>query len=141
MVDLVLSGGEIVAISEEDYLWAKQITWWAWRDRPHKPAVAISRERRNGREFRLRLLREIAVRMRPEISYRAPRMRVTPKNGDWFDARRENIQIKFRPIPKGRPVKDLQPRGSAYYPIKSKRKVNGGRSNPNASRLWRPRAP
>jgi len=137
MADLVLKCGRIVQLSEEDFAWATNIAWRSWRRTPGQEPWVVSDETSpvTGRKFRRRLLREVAVRVYPDLAKMADRVRVMPANGDYFDARRENLEIRVRPMRRGRPPRDPRPTGYVCKKTpRRKRPTNGRDSTP--SPLW-----
>lgn len=132
MPDLILSSGDIVLISPEDYDWALNATWRLWSARPAAAPIVVRDETRNGARFRVRLMREIAVRARPFLSSHVRRLTVTPLNGDYLDARRQNLDVNIRALGRGRPKKNDCPKG---YTKTHKGASNGTSSKP-ASPLW-----
>lgn len=81
-----------------------------WRKQPDANPIIVRDEMISGCSVRLRLLRELAVRARPYLAKISQRWTATPKNGDYLDARRLNLQVAIRPAPRGRPTK------TAYRP-------------------------
>ncbi len=95
MPDLILKCGQAVFLDDEDYDYALDFRWFVWFRTDRSIRVARD-EYAGGRVFRVFLHREIAVRMHPHIAYRAHRMKVWAKNGDYTDVRRENLEVIFR---------------------------------------------
>lgn len=136
MADLVLPNGQIVLVDDEDLAWAQTLPWRAWRRYPDDDPILVSDEYRDGRTFRRRLHREIAVRANPTLAKSVDRLRVTFRNGDPFDVRRENLSTSVRPLRRGRPKRDARPQG---YVLPRKKNPQYGRSgNRNTSQLWNP---
>lgn len=135
MADLVLKDGRIVTLSEEDLEWAQATCWRAWLKAPGAEPQIICDTYANGRTFRRRLHREIAVRFDPKLAKAIKRMRVTFKNGDPFDVRRENLSIRVFPLRRGRPPIDPRPVGTDLRRKKAKRDDATDR---NAIGLWNP---
>lgn len=132
MPDLILSSGDIVLVSQEDYSWACLQTWRLWRKEPGAAPIVVRDETRNGASFRVRLMREIAVRARPFLAKCVSRLTVTPANGDHLDARRQNLKVNLRANGRGRPKKDDRPKG---YSKTKQAATDGTRTRP-ASPLW-----
>ncbi len=131
MAELVLKCGRIVTLSDEDYGWAMSFTQWrAWRRYPGaEPIVVTDGPVEEGRRYRRRLLREIALRMMPKRGTINNRIEVTPKNGDNFDCTRENLHIMVAAHARRGPRKIKK--GYVYHHPKSKRrKSNGPDRNP-----------
>lgn len=53
--------------------------------------IVVADATRSGKRYRLRLHREIALRMRPDLMNR--RLRVLLNNGDPLDCRRANLEV------------------------------------------------
>lgn len=133
MPDLILSSGDIILVSPEDFDWASAATWRLWRARPFSTPIVVRDESRNGRSFRVILMREIAVRARPFLAKKVARFTVRPKNGDYHDARRANLDVCLRALERGRPKKDPRPKGYAKTTDKG---AKDGTSRKPTSPLW-----
>lgn len=131
MPDLVLSCGRIVILDEEDFEWASQHhKWRAWQKCPGaNPIVVSDGPVQDGRRYRRRLLREIANRVNPFLANVHNRVEVTAKNGNNFDARRENLHILVARARVGRP-KAKKPKGYVYHKPKTARRKHGTERHP-----------
>lgn len=132
MPDLILSSGDIVLVSPEDFDWACEQTWRLWRKEPGAAPIVVRDETRNGVSFRIRLMREIAVRARPFLAKCVSRLTVAPANGDYLDARRQNLKVNVRAMGRGRPKTEARPKG---YKKTHKGSTDGTSIRP-ASPLW-----
>lgn len=134
MPDILLACNRIVVCDDEDYDWIKERNWRPWRARPTDEETLVYDEKRNCVLYRLRLLREIAARANPELVEVSKRLRVKPRNGDWFDVRRANVVVQVAPAGRGRPRKDRLAKGYKYRNPASAvgRRPRGGERTPSA---------
>lgn len=102
--------GGIALVSDEDIEVAQGFPWREFRLKPSGRLTAWCPQQANGRRFDLFLHRLIAVRINPDLAKR--KFAVTPASGDYFDCRRENLEIAIHkrkrqglpPKPGGHPL-------------------------------------
>ena len=112
MPSMTLKCGRSVLIDPEDFDFVLTKTWRSWDPRLRYLApLCVHDDYANGRKFRLRLHRVIAARMQPDLVPVMHRTKVFAKNGNYFDVRRENLEIVVRPQGRGKPKLDPRPRG------------------------------
>lgn len=123
----ILGCGASVILDDEDYELVTAHSWHVYairgRTTVRKPAVARL-QMRYGRQARLHLHREVAIRADPSIIKK--KFQVRARNGDYLDCRRENLEVRIQRQGPGRPK--LEPR-----PIGWKQR--------DVQNLTRPRAP
>lgn len=105
----MLNSGASVLLDPEDADLADTYGWHIFKLVPSRAPAASTKQVRNGREFRIFLHREVALRMRPDAVGR--RFRVTPANGDYLDCRRENLHVALAKKKRGRPKIEPRPLG------------------------------
>lgn len=103
MPDRYLASGAMIVCSEEDVEVVDGATWRVWVLKG-KPRVVWDKMSR-GQRYRLHLHREVAFRMRPDLVKKADRVQVIPRNDDFLDVRRENLEIICRPRKRAGPPK------------------------------------
>lgn len=109
-------------------------SWHIFTLRPTLRRTASRKEVRLGREFRILLHRAVAVRVWPDLIEKKRRFRVTPKNGDYLDCRRENLEITVLDASKrGRKALDPRPTGYRRVHYRSSH-PRGGLAEPSV--LW-----
>lgn len=86
-------------------------------------------ETRAGRRFRLHLHREVAARAWPDDMLNPEKLRVVARNGDYFDARRINLEIVV--WHRGKGAADGRPEGAKFKPYRGKRELDEPKSQ-----LW-----
>lgn len=130
---LFLTSGQQVFVDDEDYDAVCGFRWREMRLKPSNRPVVSALVKANKRKFDLLLHRLVAVRMDPEIVKRG--FRVEPRDGDYFNCRRENLEIAIRK--RLRPGPARRPGGSQHHP--------GGRIasdvdhlSPDVLLLWNP---
>ena len=96
MAVLLLPGDVAVQIDDEDHAWASLRSWRLWRKAQSERWIAVCDEAAKGRRYRVRLHREVAIRMRPDLKAVFHRIVVRPRNGDHLDVRRENLEVVVR---------------------------------------------
>jgi hypothetical protein len=126
---LILKSNLSVWLDDEDVELTEQHSWHLCKLQPSQKPSAAAQQKRYARMFRLMLHREVAFRMKPDLVKQS--FRVFPRNGDYLDCRRGNLEIV---LPKDRRGKhraiDPRPVGWERYPPK----VLGDR--PPASPAW-----
>lgn len=128
----LLNTGPLVYYDEED---ADLLDSRSWHTQVHFPSgrpYVVASERRHNRTFKVKLSRMVALRMRPDLLTRKLRFKATPKNGDYLDCRRENIEIKII-LASRRGRKGLDPRAKGWQrePVKRPRL-----NQPEGSPVW-----
>ena len=88
MAELIISGGHIVTVDDEDGLWVASRSWRLWRASPAAPWQVVSDETRGGRRYRARLGREVYARAHPKKRIGRVRFR----DGDHLNCRRDNLE-------------------------------------------------
>jgi hypothetical protein len=132
----ILGCGSSVILDAEDLLYVDRWSWHLFTLSPSMKTTASRKEVRFGREYRVMLHREIAVRMRPDLIEKKRRFVVKPINGDYLDCRRENLNVVVR-VASRRGAKGVEPRPKGYR-VKRIRGKSWSRSlsGPPASPLW-----
>lgn len=97
-------------VDDEDWDLVEDRGWCVWKLTPSGKPAASARQQRYGREFRLFLHREVALRKDPSLIGR--KFRCTPINGDYLDCRRENLDVRAKKKTVGRPKIEPRPQGS-----------------------------
>lgn len=104
MALLFLETGQQVYVDDEDYEACCAYKWRVWTLRPSGRLCIWAIAKINNRKFDLFLHRLIAVRMTPEAAKRG--FKVHPRDGDYFNCRRENLEVavhqkrRWGPVPK-----------------------------------------
>lgn len=126
-----LKCGTAVLADEEDLelLSAPNRSWFIYRNQPSQKRSVAWGEKRHNRMFRIQLHREVAIRTQPELVGR--KFRVLPRNGDFLDCRRENLEVVLAKPRRGRPPVDPRPVGWLREPVRKPRF-----DVPPASSLW-----
>lgn len=108
----VLNCGALIYFDEEDADLVDGRSWHVNKQFPTNSLRVAATERRYGRMYRVTLHREVALRIRPEILTRKLKFRAVPRNGDFLDCRRENIEIRqVAAHRRGRKGVDPRPQG------------------------------
>lgn len=109
----VLPGGASVVLDAEDFDLFDRHSWHVFTLRPSMRPSASRKEQRFGRVYRILLHREIAVRIDPDLISKKRKFRVLPKNGDYLDCRRVNLDVVvLTPSKRGR--RAVEPRPTGY---------------------------
>ncbi len=131
----ILGSGASVIIDDEDVEVFEGRAWGLFTLSPSRKQCVCRKDVQHCREFRVLLHREVAIHMMPDLIPERRRFTVRPKNGDYLDCRRENLEVRV--IGRNRPGRkkiDPRPCGSA---IRSGfRKSNSGRPGHEPSSLW-----
>lgn len=101
MPDRFLSSGAMITFSIEDEDLLDQRTWRVWAASERDRRMVCADLKAEGRRYRLMLHREVAFRMMPELLKAPERLWVAPKNGNFLDVRRENLEITVRARKRG----------------------------------------
>lgn len=129
-----LGCGTSVLLDAEDIAFADERSWCIFTLRPSMKKTASRKDVRFGREFRVLLHREIAVRMRPDLIELKRTFRVKARNGDYLDCRRENLEITVQMASK-RGRKRFEPRPKGALRKRYRGKITH-RDLPQTSPLW-----
>lgn len=111
MALVFMERGGIVHVSDDDYEAASGFSWRVFRLKPSGREVAWVPHQANRRRFDLFLHRLIAVRIDPSLDHK--KFTVRPRDGDYLNCRRENLEIVVQrtkrqgqaPKPGGHPVR------------------------------------
>jgi hypothetical protein len=114
MAEITLPDGYTVLIDDADYVWAAMRSWRLWRKGQSERWIVVTDEAAKGRRYRVRLHREVAIRMHPELRPKLHRVIVKPRNGNHLDVRRENLEVVVRASQGDDGRADPRPAGYRY---------------------------